>query len=237
MSFLRCSACTLLPFALSIAAAQLTSAQSTPSVNVPPEHPITVEQLQTLLQELKMIDATRKLTMEELERQRNSLPPWFPQDVWDSVEKKVMAIDIVKVQLPIYQRSFSQDNADAMILLFQGPLGQQLATNYLAQRVAIAHTGAQGAEADKEAIQNATANKALGTQRLNELSPVDRQRILQAQQVMNGIWQSQSNDLASSYDDLVNGVVQKEIAAHNQELAAAQQSYSRKSSANSSTNK
>ena len=211
-----------------------TNVPATPSQAVP-EHPITIEQLRTFMQELNLVEATQTLTMEEAERQRKTLPPWFPSDVWDAVEKKIAAIDLAKVELPVYQRHISEENADAMILFLQGPLGAQIAERILPRRMAVARTGASGSEAEGQTVaQTSQDDVDLGTKRLNELSPADRQRVVQAREAIMSSWQATSDELAALYDSYVNDLVQKEIAAHNRELAAAQQAYGQKSHSSSS---
>jgi len=207
------------------------SAQS-PDVQAPPEHPITLDQLRTLLDELHIIEATQNLTMKAAENQRKTLPVWFPQNVWDEIEKKMMAVDIAKFQLPMYQRLFSQDNADALILYFRGPEGEQLAADFLARRVAVSQTGARGSEADTMAMQQASQSQhGLGAKRLNELSPADRERVIIAQKSLASGWKPLSDELSHEYNNFMNDLVQKEIAAHNEEIVAAQQVYLRKSHA------
>lgn len=206
------------------------------AVTATPEHPITIKQLRTLLQELNNIEPTKQLTMEEAERQRKTLPPWFPSTVWDTVEKKIMAIDIPLAELPVYQRYFSQENADAMILAFQGRLGQQLAEHFMQREVTAAHSGTSGATTTGRALEE-TSNSSdpdVGAKRMNELTPEDRKRVLAAVQVMISAWKPISDQLAVSYNDLINNTIQKEITAHNQELQTAQQAYLRNSSSHTS---
>lgn len=74
---------------------------ATPSQAVP-EHPITIEQLRIFMQELHLVEATQTLTIEEAERQRKTLPPWFPSAIWDAVEKKIAAIDLAQVERSVY---------------------------------------------------------------------------------------------------------------------------------------
>jgi hypothetical protein len=189
-----------------------------------PEHPITIEQLRILLRLTHTIEPMRQLTMEEAERQRKTLPPWFPSSVWDAVEKKILAIDIPQSELTIYQRYFSQDNADALILAFQGPIGEQLPIHFMQRDVSAVHPGTSGAATTARAMEETShsGDVDLGAKRMNELSPIDRERVLSAIQVVGNVWKPISDELTAPYDDLVNGVVQKEIAAHSQEIQAAQ---------------
>jgi actin-related protein len=195
------------------------------------ESPITLDQLRKLLDELHEVEATRALTLEEAERQRAALPPWFPKVVWDAVEQKMSSLDIAKVELPIYQRYISAENADGIILYLQGPLGERLAERVMSRRAAIAETGAQGSKATQTVIDETTqADKDLATARLNQLEPADRQRVVKAWQAMMSSWKAMTDEGAKSYNDFVNDLVQTELAKHSQELAAAKQAYASKSS-------
>lgn len=211
----------------------LPGASQTPLVA--PETPITLDQLRIFMQRMHLVESTQKLTMEEAERQRATLPVWFPPAVWDAVEKKIMDIDVAQVELPIYQRYVSRETADALILFLQGPLGDQIADIVLPRRMAVARTGALGSEAEEKTMEQVTQSDLdLGTKRLSQLPPADRQRVIQSRQSIMSIWKPASDELAASYDNLVNSVVHKEIAAHNSELQAAQQAYLRKSASHPS---
>jgi hypothetical protein len=212
------------------------AAAAAPAAQTSPESPITLDQLRNLLDELHEVERTRTLTKEEAERQRATLPPWFPKSVWDAVEQKMGSVDIAKVELPIYQRYLTSEIGDGLILWFNGPLGQQLAEQVMSRRVAIAETGAQGSKAAQTYIDGVTqSDKGIATVRLNQLGPADRERAIKAVQALTNSWKAMSEDLAKSYDEYMNNLVQTELAKHNQELAAAQQAYMHKSSSHPAT--
>jgi len=207
-----------------------------PPAQTPPESPITLDQFRNLLDELHEVEQTRTLTKEEAERQRAALPPWFPKSVWDAVEQKVGTVDIAKVELPIYQRYLTSETGDGLILWFNGPLGQKLAEQVMSRRVAIAETGAQGSKAAQRYIDGVTqGDQGIAAMRLNQLGPADRERAVKAVQALTNSWKAMSDDLAKSYNEYVNSLVQTELAKHSQELAAAQQAYMRKSSSHPAT--
>ncbi|MGD0940444.1 MAG: hypothetical protein ABR905_12110 [Terracidiphilus sp.] len=221
--------CALVSETGSAQAASSTAPAPAPAVTA--ESPITLDQLRKLLDELHEVEQTRAITQEEAERQRATLPPWFPKSVWDAVEQKMGSVDIAKVELPIYQRYLTSETGDGLILWFNGPLGQQLAEQVMSRRVAIAETGAQGSKAAQTYIDGATqSDKGIASARLNQLGPTDRERAIKAVQALTNSWKTMSDDLAKLYDEYVNNLVQTELAKHSQELAAAQQAYMRKSS-------
>jgi len=197
---------------------------------------MALDQLRTMLDEFHEVEATRALTLEEAERQRAKLPPWFPKSVWDAVEQKMSDIDVAKVELPVYQRYFTRETADSLILLFNGPIGQRLAEQMMPRRVAIAETGAQGSKAAQAFIDEITpADRGIAAVRLNQLGPADRERAVDAVQVLNSSWKAMSDAIANLYDEYMNNLVQTELANHSRELAAAQQAYMRRSSGQSTS--
>jgi len=150
---------------------------------VAPDTPITLDQLRIFMQKLHSVEATQKLTMEEAERQRTTLPVWFPPAVWDAIEKRIMEIDVAQVELPIYQRYVSRETADAMILFLQGPGGDQIAEIVIPRRMAVARTGASGSAAEQKSMEQVMPGDLdLGAKRLSELPLADRQRVIQARQ-------------------------------------------------------
>lgn len=58
---------------------------------------------------------SRQLTHEKLEAQRQQLPPWCPQSVWDEIEDAVDKIDMPKLTLPICQKYISETDAELII--------------------------------------------------------------------------------------------------------------------------
>jgi len=218
-------------------AATFVIAQTPPAFNsektatAAPEHPITLEQLRTLVQQERAIEPMKQLTLQEAERQRKTLPPWFPSSVWDAVEKRIMAIDIPAVLLPTYQRYLSRENADAMILFFQGPRGAQIAEHFTQREAASAYSGTSGAATTARALDETSRSGDIGlaAKRMSELSPEDQKRVFDAKQVVVNTWKAISDETAVFYDNLVNNEIQNEIAAHNRELVTAKQVYLRKS--------
>ncbi len=71
----------------------------------PPDHPVTEEQLRTYFAVCHVSAVSRRLTHEKLESQRQQLPPWYPQSVWDEIEDAVDKIDMPMLALPIYRKS------------------------------------------------------------------------------------------------------------------------------------
>jgi hypothetical protein len=107
----------------------------------PPEHPITEEQLRTYFAVCHVAPVSRQLTHEKLESQRQQLPPWYPQSVWDEIEDAVDKIDMPALALPIYQKYMSEADAKMMIEVFASPEGKELVRKFMVATVQAQHAG------------------------------------------------------------------------------------------------
>ena len=176
----------------------------------------------------------RKLTLEAAEQQRKSLPAWFPSAVWDDIEQKMLSVDIPPVLLPVYQRYMSAETADALILFYSGPTGEQLAQHFTAREADSASKGTSGAATSSAAINgmlNSGADLDLAAKRMKELSPEDQARVLAAKQAVGDSWKAASDELALVYDNYMNDFIQAQVRNHNSELVAAKVAYLRKNPA------
>lgn len=107
----------------------------------PPDHPVTEEQLRTYFTVCHVSPVSRQLTHEKLEAQRQQLPPWYPQPIWDEIEDAVDKIDMPGLALPIYQKYISETDANMMIQMFASPQGQELVRKFLEATVQAQHAG------------------------------------------------------------------------------------------------
>ena len=107
----------------------------------PPEHPVTEERLRTYFAVCHVYPVSRQLTHEKLEAQRQQLPPWYPQSVWDEIEDAIDKIDMPMLALPIYRKYMSETDAKMMIELFASPQGQELVRKFLEATVQAQHSG------------------------------------------------------------------------------------------------
>jgi hypothetical protein len=106
-----------------------------------PEHPVTEEQLRTYFDVCHVATVSRQLTHEKLEAQRQELPPWYPQLVWNEIEDAVDKIDMPALALPIYRKYMSEADAKMMIEVFASPQGQELVKKFLEATVQAQHAG------------------------------------------------------------------------------------------------
>lgn len=107
----------------------------------PPEHPVSEEQLRTYFAVCHVSPVSRQLTHEKLEVQRQQLPAWYPQSVWDEIEDAINNIDMPMLALPIYQKYVSETDAKLMIEVFSSPQGQELVRKFLEATVQAQHSG------------------------------------------------------------------------------------------------
>jgi hypothetical protein len=191
---------------------------------VPSEHPITREELQTLLTKMKNIEAQKTLMHESLEAKRKTMPAWFPPEVWNELETKIEGIDIVEVALPVYQKYVSQEQADAIILLLQGPTGEQIGQRTLDRALSALHSGARGSAADEQAMAagNAAGDSALWFKRVSELTPEQREWAYPLFQSLVKVWKQIDDEQDVLYGKKTNEVYKAVLNAHMAEIQAAQ---------------
>jgi hypothetical protein len=227
-----CSAALLFASVPVVLQAQASSTITDASPIQQPQHPITLDQLQKFSAQIQSIEPMKKLTLEAAEKQRATLPPWFPQAVWDQIENKMANIDLPSVALPVYRKYVSAEDADAMILFFSGPVGEQLGKNFIHREVRSAESGTSGAATTQNALSDTShsSDVELGAKRLHELSPEDQARVVAARDHIMSSWKQLSDQLSSTYDAYMNNFIQKELATHNKELVAAKTAYLQKSS-------
>lgn len=203
--------------------AQTSATNQAPLPVVPPKHPITREGLQKLLTKMKTIDAQKKLMHESLEAKRKTMPAWFPSAVWNDVEAKVEGVDLVEVALPVYQKYVSQEQGDAVLLLLQGPTGEQIAQRKLDRALSAIHSGARGSAADEEAMVAGAASGDLGlwTKRIRELTPEQQKRISPLFQGLIKVWKQIDDEQDVLYIKKTNEVFRAVINAHTAEIQDA----------------
>lgn len=187
--------------------------------------PISAEQLSVLLEEEQIGDAETSLIHEQLENKRATFPKWFPNAVWDDVERKVEAIHFADVALPTYQKYMTSDQADALILLYKGAAGQAIAST-LAQRAATsAKAGYTGYANDQQVASTVKGDadvQALFRKRLSELSPEQRTHLQGILPVVGAAMPRIEDESDAAYNLKVNEVVQQVLALHKTDIAKAQ---------------
>ena len=172
---------------------------------------------------MKTLDAQKKLMHESLEAKRKTMPAWFPSAVWNDVEDKVEGVDLVEVALPVYQKYVSQEQADAVLLLLQGPTGEQIVQRKLDRALSALHSGARGSAADEQAMVAGAAggDLALWTKRIKELTPEQQERISPLFKGLMNVWKQIDDEQDVLYIKKTNEVFRAVINAHKPEIQDA----------------
>lgn len=200
----------------------VTSQESTPVP--PPEHPITMEQLHAMLEGMGTIEAQKVLMHESLETKRKTMPAWFPENVWKELETKVEGVDVVEVALPVYQKYVSQEQADVVILLMQGPTGKDIQQRTLERVMKALHSGASGSKADEQAIaaDKAGGDSVLWQRRVNELTPEQREKVAPLFLALQKVWNQIDDEQDVLYRKKTNEVYRAVLNEHMIEIQLAQ---------------
>jgi len=220
MGILRIAAyCFTIVAATAIAGAQQISA---PSTNKPA--PPTREQVDHLLSVMHTGDAQAPQMHEQLEAKRKTLPPGFPQRVWDEAEKNIEAIHYADVCLPLYQKYLTGEQVDLFASLFEGPTGQQIATimsGMASKAVAAGHSGyAADADVGRQMTGDPTIPQLMA-KRMTEL-PQDKAAQLRAQLLpIKTNMQPIEDGCQAAYNKRASEVMQSTLRAHISEIEAS----------------
>ncbi len=225
------SAITL--FMLSIACGNIAAAQSaSPSPAspqssapaVPLDPPVTHTILEAYLKAAGTLEGNKVLAKTQLDTSRKKLPPWFPQSVWNEVERKVLSVDLVDVYLPVYQKYVNADTISTLTLLYEGPTGEELSRVSTQRMMDAIQKGSTGFAADNHAADSMTANgeDTLYAKRIKELTPEQRSRFVKAEAAYKAVLQPLDNEQNAAFANKVDEIWHATVKEHNAEIAAAQ---------------
>ena len=139
---------------LAFASAHLSSAQPAP----PAGAPITHAQLAEYLLAAGSLEGAKSAADMQLTQSHKRIPAWFPPAVWAAFEQKVRAVDLAEIYLPVYRKYLSAENLSGLIVVYQGPTGEEFA-HVSTQRVIDAiRQGAAGHAADTNAANAMETN-------------------------------------------------------------------------------
>ena len=97
-----------------------------------PLHPATTEQIQKIVTLTHTTERVQKMMLEQIAVQKKSGPQFFPAAFWDDMQGELTKIDWVKIAVPVYQRYFSVEEADAVIAFYSTPVGQKTLNSSMA---------------------------------------------------------------------------------------------------------
>jgi TonB family protein len=98
---------------------------TTPADLAPPEHPITEEQVQELMDLTGMAMLQRQMLQGLMPAIRQSMPPYVPDDVLEDFENRIMGGDMKALIVKAYQNHVSTEDAAAMIEFYKTPAGHR----------------------------------------------------------------------------------------------------------------
>jgi hypothetical protein len=195
----------------------------------PPEHPITEGQLRTYFKVVHILSINRQLTHEKMEVQRKKLPEWYPQSVWDEIEDAIDNIDLAKVDLPVYQKYISQDDANGLTKFSATPQAQHMIQAILEKDVQKQHAGAPPLQARDQAIADLQRDEREELNRIvSSMSPEDSHYLeshyVHFQQMQPLLAQMQ-REAGQATRDKQTELMKAIVAKHQSELADAKRSY------------
>ncbi|WP_058188497.1 DUF2059 domain-containing protein [Terracidiphilus gabretensis] len=229
-----CSAITpvriIFSVALPLALAQMVSAQSVPA-SPPPLPPATASsssishaQLAEYLQAAGTLGGAKAATTNQLAESRKRIPAWFPPNVWAAFERKVTAIDMAEVYLPVYRKYLTAETLNGLILVYQGPTGQEFARVSTQRVIDAIQQGSVGHAADTNAANAMDANgeSALLTKRIKELTPEQRAAYQKAAATYQTVLKPLDDEQNAAYAQKVQDLWHETVKEHNAEILAAQ---------------
>ncbi|MGA3010387.1 MAG: hypothetical protein ABSD72_09010 [Terracidiphilus sp.] len=201
------------------------ASETSPASVQPPEHPITRAQFEVLEVRSGHVEAQKKFIRELMQGQREKMPAWFPQTVWDDFLRREEELDQISISLPIYQKYMSEETANWLLLFYQGDTGGALArewTSHAKESVAQGYRGASAAEEAQQTFGEDSTVDSLMRKRLNELTPEQQTGCLNALQTLNSVLFRISDETDKAYRAKLVEIAKAVVSAHHAEIAAAQ---------------
>lgn len=96
---------------------------TTPADFAPPEHPITNEQVQELMDLTGMTSLQREMIQQLMPSIRQAMPPYIPDDVLEDFKNRILGGDMQALIVKAYQNHVSTEDAAAMIEFYKTPAG------------------------------------------------------------------------------------------------------------------
>jgi hypothetical protein len=96
------------------------------AVTVPPAHPATVEQVRKLLSLSHATERVVATISGQIEIRKKQGPNIFPDAFWSDFQVEFAKTDWVSIAVPVYQRYFSEEEANAVIAFYSTPVGQKV---------------------------------------------------------------------------------------------------------------
>jgi hypothetical protein len=227
----KLSLCRIIfPLALSLAFIPSTIAQSpapppqpTPAT-APSGIPISHAQLAEYLQAAGTLQGSSAAASNQLAASHKRLPPWFPPAVWASFERKVKAIDMAEVYLPVYRKYLSAETLSGLLPIYQGPTGEEFARVSTQRVIDAIQQGASGHTADTNAANAMDANgeSVLLSKRVKEFTPEQRAAYIKSAAAYQTVLKPLDDEQNAAYAQKVQDLWHETVKEHNAEILAAQ---------------
>lgn len=175
--------CLALAISPLFAAALATNHTPSPTPQVPFSSPagppITEAELRALFTVSHVAAFSQAVTHEKMEVQRKKLPEWYPQAVWDEIERAIDGIDLPMLALPIYKRYMTQEDIRFLTKFLSTPLGQQMALAFLEANIRAQRAGADPTQAHEQALRYLAREDRSEVERLTgRLSPAEQSDVI-----------------------------------------------------------
>ena len=105
------------------AAEAQNSEASTSSAQQAAENPIRLDQLRKIFEALHLTELSNNMLRQQTAKEANKLPPWWPPSVLAEMTEKAEQVDLAPIDLPYYQKCYSEKDARFLIHLFEIPGG------------------------------------------------------------------------------------------------------------------
>ena len=217
MSRFRHSARILCALIITLASAHRINAQPTGT-------PITHAQLAEYLLAAGSLEGSKAAADMQLTQSHKRIPAWFPSTVWAAFEHKVTAIDLAEIYLPVYRKYLSAEDLSGLIVVYQGPTGEEFA-HVSTQRVIDAiRQGSAGHAADTNAANAMEANgeTVILAKRVKELTPEQKAAYVKAAAAYSAVLKPLDDEQNAAYAQKVQDLWHETVKEHNAEILAGQ---------------
>jgi hypothetical protein len=101
--------------------------QKVPSLPVtPPQHPATEAQLREYFSLLNFSRAAHASMSAIIRGERATAAPYYPASLWDDFSDEIAKVDLISLNIPIYQEYFSEEDMNAILAFYHSPAGKKL---------------------------------------------------------------------------------------------------------------
>ncbi len=200
-------------------------ASADPSIALAPR--MRLDQVREIFNTLQLQEATERMAKKVTLLQKQKMPPWWPASLFAQMEEAAAQVDPAPIDLPFYQQCYSEQDGRLLVDIFNTPEGRAWG------RYAIGFSldeQEQGVAAPN-AVSDAARNKPVFTgELLKQLNEQDReyareafnpQRVAATRACMAGV----SEKAIAAVQAVQLDAMSKVIAAHQQEIEAAQAEY------------